>query len=92
MKSLKTFINKSLILFSFNINPKVKKIMKIGISLNFVLVLIATLIFSIYISSNQSYILYLLGSLFFKASTMFIAIFFIFGICFNKLLTEKNIF
>ena len=70
------------------INPKAKKIMTIGIKFSFVMLLFSTLILAMYIEHNINFI-YLLGTSLFKASSMFIVIFFIDGICFDKILKEK---
>lgn len=75
-------------IFDFNLNLKVKKIMALGIRLNFIFLLFSTLILSIYITSNSSYIIYEVGSSLFKSFSMFIVIFFIFAIAFNQIVNE----
>ena len=64
--------------------------MATGLRISFILVLFATLIMSIYLTMNQSYIVYEIGSSLFKSFTMFMAIFFISGVAFNTILKEKN--
>lgn len=73
----------------FDFNDKVKVIMNTGIKVCFVFTLISVFIMSLYISVNHSYILYDLGIGLFKASTTFIAVFFICGIAFSKILKNK---
>lgn len=75
-------------IFDFNLNLKVKKIMALGIRSNFIFLLFSTLILSIYITSNSSYIIYEVGSSLFKSFSMFIVIFFIFAIAFNQIANE----
>lgn len=88
MKLIKNILN--VFNFNFNLDFKIKKIMRAGIIFNFIFMLIATLILSIYITTNTYYIVYEIGSDIFRASSMFIAIFFIFGICFNQIIKEKS--
>lgn len=76
-------------IFNFNFSKDIKNIVKFGISFSFIIVLISVLILSLYITTNQSYILYSLGTLLFKSFTMFIAIFFICGIAFNTIIKER---
>ena len=83
------FFNKFFSVFDFSFEPKVKNLMTTGIQISFVLVLFATLIMSIYLTMNQSYIVYEICSSLFKSFTMFMAIFFISGIAFNTILKEK---
>ena len=83
------FFNKFLSVFDFSFEPKVKSLMATGLRISFILVLFATLIMSIYLTTNQSYIVYEIGSSLFKSFTMFMAIFFISGIAFNTILKEK---
>ena len=64
--------------------------MYIGIKFSFILVLFATLLMSIYLTINQSYVLYDIATSLFKSFTMFMAIFFISGIAFNTILKEKT--
>ena len=85
----KSFFNKFLSVFDFSFEPKVKNLMTAGVQISFILVLFATLIMSIYLTMNQSYIVYEIGSSLFKSFTMFMAIFFISGIAFNTILKEK---
>ena len=84
------FFNKFLSVFDFSFEPKVKNIMATGLRISFILVLFATLIMSIYLTMNQSYIVYEIGSSLFKSFTMFMAIFFISGVAFNTILKEKT--
>ena len=75
----------------FNIkklDSKSRKIMTIGIKVSFVLLLFSTLILSMYLEHKINFT-YVLGTSLFKASSMFIVIFFIDGICFDKILKEK---
>ena len=85
----KSFFNKFLSVFDFTFESKVKNLMATGLRISFILVLFATLIMSIYLTMNQSYIVYEIGSSLFKSFTMFMAIFFISGIAFNTILKEK---
>jgi len=71
----KSFFNKFLSVFDFSFEPKVKNLMTAGVQISFILVLFATLIMSIYLTMNQSYIVYEIGSSLFKSFTMFMAIF-----------------
>lgn len=84
------FFNKFLSVFDFSFEPKVKNLMATGLRISFILVLFATLIKSIYLTMNQSYIVYEIGSSLFKSFTIFMAIFFISGIAFNTILKEKT--
>ena len=84
------FFNKFLSVFDFPFEPKVKNLMATGLRISFILVLFATLIMSIYLTMNQSYIVYEIGSSLFKSFTMFMAIFFISGVAFNTILKEKT--
>lgn len=84
------FFNKFLSVFDFSFEQKVKNLMATGLRISFILVLFATLIMSIYLTMNQSYIVYEIGSSIFKSFTMFMAIFFISGIAFNTILKEKT--
>lgn len=83
-------INKIKSVFDFNFIPKVKSIMNTGIKISFILVLFATLLMAIYISTNPSYILYDLGITLFKTFTMFMVMFLINGIAFNKIVKDSN--
>lgn len=87
---LKNFFNKFISVFNFSFEPKVKNLMTAGIRISFILVLFSTLIMSIYLTTNQSYIVYEIGSSLFKSFTMFMAIFFISGVAFNTILKEKT--
>ena len=84
------FFNKFLSVFDFSFEPKVKNLMATGLRISFILVLFATLIMSIYLTMNQSYIVYEIGSSLFKSFTMFMAIFFISGVAFSTILKEKT--
>ena len=84
------FFNKFLSVFDFSFEPKVKNLIATGLRISFILVLFATLIMSIYLTMNQSYIVYEIGSSLFKSFTIFMAIFFISGIAFNTILKEKT--
>ena len=84
------FFNKFLSVFDFSFEQKVKNLMATGLRISFILVLFATLIMSIYLTMNQSYIVYEIGSSLFKSFTMFMAIFFISGVAFNTILKEKT--
>lgn len=84
------FFNKFLSVFDFSFEPKVKNLMATGLRISFILVLFATLIMSIYLTMNQFYIVYEIGSSLFKSFTIFMAIFFISGIAFNTILKEKT--
>lgn len=86
----KSFFNKFLSVFDFSFEPKVKNLMATGLRISFILVLFATLIMSIYLTMNQSYIVYEICSSLFKSFTMFMAIFFISGVAFNTILKEKT--
>ena len=86
----KSFFYKFLSVFDFSFDPKVKNLMATGLRISFILVLFATLIMSIYLTMNQSYIVYEIGSSLFKSFTMFMAIFFISGVAFNTILKEKT--
>ena len=86
----KSFFYKFLSVFDFSFDPKVKNLMTAGVQISFILVLFATLIMSIYLTMNQSYIVYEIGSSLFKSFTMFMSIFFISGIAFNTILKEKT--
>ena len=82
---------KILSIVNFNYDKKVKKLMVSGIKFSFILTLFATLIMAIYISYNQSYIVYEVGTSLFKSATMFISMFIIVGTAFNYILKERNI-
>lgn len=90
MKNINLFIKKLHITFNLNVDSKVKLIMKSGIKFSFVLILISTLVFSIYITTNKDFELYNIGAALLKAGNMFIVFFIILGICFNQILKEKN--
>ena len=81
-------IKKLLSIVNFNYDKKVKKIMIVGIKSSFILTLFATLIMAIYISYNQSYIVYEIGTSLFKSATMFISMFIIVGTSFNCILKD----
>ena len=55
MKNINLFIKKLHITFNLNVDSKVKLIMKSGIKFSFVLILISTLVFSIYITTNKDF-------------------------------------
>ena len=78
------------IAFNFQLDSKVKKIMSTGLKVCFVLSLFSTLILSLYITINPSYILYDLGTSLLKSFSMFMSFFFIYGISFNLILKEKR--
>ena len=88
--NFKNFFNKFLAVFDFTFEQKVKNLMTTGLQISFILVLFSTLIMSIYLTMNQSYIIYEIGSSLFKSFTMFMAIFFISGVAFNTILKEKT--
>ena len=90
MKNINLFIKKLHITFNLNVDSKVKLIIKSGIKFSFVLILISTLVFSIYITTNKDFELYNIGAALLKSGNMFIVFFIIFGICFNQILKEKN--
>ena len=90
MKNINLFIKKLHITFNHNVDSKVKLIMKSGIKFSFVLILISTLVFSIYITTNKDFELYNIGVALLKSGNMFIVFFIILGICFNQILKEKN--
>ena len=73
----------------FDFNNRVEVIMNTGIEVCFVFTLISVFIMSLYITVNPLYILYDLGIALFKTSTTFIAVFFICGIAFNKILKDR---
>ena len=87
---IKNFFKKFFSVFDFSLEPRVKILMYIGIKFSFILVLFATLLMSIYLTINQSYVLYDIATSLFKSFTMFMAIFFISGIAFNTILKEKT--
>lgn len=69
-------------------SQKIKQIMKIGIRISFVLLLFSVLLLSLYIQFNNPPILYTIGSILFKTFSMYIAIFIIYGISFNKIVSD----
>ena len=73
----------------FDFNNRVKVIMNTGIEVCFVFTLISVFIMSLYITVNPLYILYDLVIALFKTSTTFIAVFFICGIAFSKILKDR---
>ncbi len=68
-----------------NIKEPIRNIMITGIRVCFVLLLFATLLLSLYIQINPQDYLYQIGSSLFKAFSMFIVFFFVYGISFNKI-------
>lgn len=88
MNNIKNSLNQIISVFDFKLNKNIERIMKIGIKLSFILTLFSTLIMSLYITSNPSYIVYDLGTSLFKASTTFITAFIIYAIVFNKILKD----
>lgn len=80
---------KILSIVNFNYDKKVKKLMVSGIKFSFILTLFATLIMAIYISYNNSYIVYEVGTSLFKSGTMFLAMFIIVGTSFNYMIKER---
>ena len=68
-----------------DILPSIKKVMLYGMRISFIIVLLATLLLCIYMDFYSSNYLFAIASTLFKSGTMFIAIFFIYGICFNKM-------
>lgn len=82
-------LKKILSIVNFNYDKKVKKLMVSGIKFSFILTLFATLIMAIYISYNQSYIVYEVGTSLFKSGTMFLAMFIIVGTSFNYMIKER---
>ena len=91
INNIKNLYIKLLRIIDFNFEPSVKNIVGIGIKVSFIIMLFATLIMSIYISSNHSYILYNLGITLFRTSSMFIAMFLVNGIAFNTILKGQFI-
>ena len=82
-------LKKILSIINFNYDKKVKKLMVSGIKFSFILTLFATLIMAIYISYNNSYIVYEVGTSLFKSGTMFLAMFIIVGTSFNYMIKER---
>lgn len=82
-------LKKILSIVNFNYDKKVKKLMVSGIKFSFILTLFATLIMAIYISYNNSYIVYEVGTSLFKSGTMFLAMFIIVGTSFNYMIKER---
>lgn len=85
LNSLKISYKTLISIFSFNLNEKAKKIMSIGIKISFVLTLFGTLLMSLYITTNPSYILFDLGTNLFKSGTWFISMFIVCGYSFSKI-------
>ena len=82
-------LKKILSIVNFNYDKKVKKLMVSAIKFSFILTLFATLIMAIYISYNNSYIVYEVGTSLFKSGTMFLAMFIIVGTSFNYMIKER---
>lgn len=82
-------LKKILSVINFNYDKKVKNLIISGIKFSFVLTLFATLIMAIYISYNNSYIVYEVGTSLFKSGTMFLAMFIIVGTSFNYMIKER---
>ena len=76
-------------LFNSNFDLRVKRIMNTGIKISFIAILFSVLIMSIYITTNQSYILFSISMSIFKAFTTFISMFLISGVAFNKILNDS---
>lgn len=73
------------------INPKIKKIMKNGIKVSFILLLFSNLFLALYTEFGHPTYLFDIGSMMFKSSSNFIVYFIIYGICFNKILNDAGI-
>lgn len=82
-------LKKILSVINFNYDKKVKNLIISGIKFSFILTLFATLIMAIYISYNNSYIVYEVGTSLFKSGTMFLAMFIIVGTSFNYMIKER---
>lgn len=66
-----------------------KRIMKNGIKISFVLLLFSTLLMSLYIDFQTSNNLFKISSILIKTFSNFIASFIIFGAAFNRILKER---
>ena len=82
-------LKKILSVINFNYDKKVKNLIISGIKFSFILTLFATLIMAIYISYNNSYIVYEVGTSLFKSGTMFLAMFIIVSTSFNYMIKER---
>lgn len=87
--NFKKGINRFFSVVDLKFNPKVRLVVINGIKICFIFILFATFLMSLY-STTHSYILYDLGLGLFKAFTIFVAIFFICGIAFNKLMDYRS--
>lgn len=85
LKTMQKISSKIHLLIGSNFNTKIKNIMSTGIKISFIAILFSTLIMAIYLTTNPSYILFDIGISLFKSFTMFIAMFLIDGIAFNKI-------
>lgn len=74
-----------------NITEPVKHVMKMGITISFILLLYSSLLLSLYIEFNTPNYLYEIGSTLFKTFSLFITFFFIYGISFNKIANDFGI-
>lgn len=72
-------------------DAKVKNIMISGFKILFVLILFSTLILSIYITYNPTYLIFDLGISLLRSFSIFLVIFIINAISFNTILNLKNI-
>lgn len=89
LKTMHKVFSKIHLLIDLNFNTKVKNIMDIGITISFIAILFATLIMTMYLTTNPSYILFDIGISIFKSFTMFAVMFFIDGITFNSILKGR---
>ena len=86
---MKDILIKIYSLFNSTFDLRVKRIMNTGIKISFIAILFSVLIMSIYITTNQSYILFNVSMSLFKTFTTFISMFLINGIAFNKILKDS---
>ena len=82
-------LKKILSIVNFNYDKKVKKLMVSGIKFSFILTFLTSFVMAIYISYNNSYIVYEVGTSLFKSGTMFLAMFIIVGTSFNYMIKER---
>ena len=76
-------------LFDFkNFEKRVKYIMETGIKISFILLLFSVLLLSLYIQFNTPPGLYTAGTILFKTFSMYISFFIVYGISFNKIISE----
>lgn len=86
------FFHKILSVFDTkNLKPSIKRIMKPGIRVSFILMLFSTLLLALYIQFSFPAYLYDIGSLLFKSSSTFVVYFLICGVCFNKIANDAGI-